>query len=75
MAVLESFPKHNIVAYMEKTDGNTEFHEIIMKLHSLCSHLAGMPMSISEASIRSDLPFDDAGGIDSLPNQAIFDAI
>ncbi|GKA53380.1 putative ribonuclease H-like domain-containing protein [Tanacetum coccineum] len=30
---------------------------------------------ISEASIRSDLLFDDADGIDSLPNQAIFDAI
>ncbi|GJV26664.1 hypothetical protein Tco_1383112 [Tanacetum coccineum] len=27
------------------------------------------------ASIRSDLLFDDAAGIDSLPNQAIFDAI
>ncbi|GJS88079.1 hypothetical protein Tco_0770715 [Tanacetum coccineum] len=33
------------------------------------------PVSISEASIRSDLLFDDANGIDSLPNQAIFDAI
>ncbi|GJY46609.1 putative ribonuclease H-like domain-containing protein, partial [Tanacetum coccineum] len=28
-----------------------------------------------KASIRSDLLFDDADGIDSLPNQAIFDAI
>ncbi|GJY52904.1 hypothetical protein Tco_0444568 [Tanacetum coccineum] len=34
-----------------------------------------VPVSISEASIRSDLLFDDADGIDSLPNQAIFDAI
>ncbi|GJX85015.1 putative ribonuclease H-like domain-containing protein, partial [Tanacetum coccineum] len=32
-------------------------------------------VSISEASIRSNLLFDDADGIDSLPNQAIFDAI
>ncbi|GJU30816.1 ribonuclease H-like domain-containing protein [Tanacetum coccineum] len=38
-------------------------------------HLAGKPVSISEASIRSDLLFNDADGIDSLPNQAIFDAI
>ncbi|GKG29873.1 hypothetical protein Tco_0419771, partial [Tanacetum coccineum] len=37
--------------------------------------VAGKPVSISEASIRSDLLFDDADGIDSLPNQAIFDAI
>ncbi|GJV28752.1 copia protein [Tanacetum coccineum] len=31
--------------------------------------------STTGASIRSDLLFDDADGIDSLPNQAIFDAI
>ncbi|GKB03174.1 hypothetical protein Tco_0831263 [Tanacetum coccineum] len=29
MAILESCPKHNMVAYLEKTDGNAEFHEII----------------------------------------------
>ncbi|GJS16508.1 hypothetical protein Tco_0410980 [Tanacetum coccineum] len=27
MAVLESCPKHNMVAYLEKTEGNAEFHE------------------------------------------------
>ncbi|GJW94930.1 hypothetical protein Tco_0174602 [Tanacetum coccineum] len=110
MAVLESCPKHNMVAYLEKTDGNAEFHEIIDFLtrtsihHALTVSLvvsttfveqfwttakskiinnvrhitakvAGKPVSISEASIRSDLLFDDADGIDSLPNQAIFDAI
>ncbi|GKA98296.1 hypothetical protein Tco_0826233, partial [Tanacetum coccineum] len=37
--------------------------------------IAGKPVTNSEASIRSDLHFDDADGIDSLPNQAIFDAI
>ncbi|GJV10969.1 hypothetical protein Tco_1352510 [Tanacetum coccineum] len=37
--------------------------------------VAGKAVSISEASIRSDLLFDDADGIDTLPNQAIFDAI
>ncbi|GJT20175.1 putative ribonuclease H-like domain-containing protein [Tanacetum coccineum] len=76
--VLESCPKHNMVAYLEKTDGNTEFHEIITILTQcpfpLCAHLVAA-LSISEASIRSDLLFDDADGIDSLPNQAIFDAI
>ncbi|GJU79344.1 hypothetical protein Tco_1276414 [Tanacetum coccineum] len=80
MVVLESCPKHNMVIYLEKTDVNAEFHEIIdflAKLHSPCSHskVAGKPVSISEASIRSDLLFDDADGIDSLPNQAIFDVI
>ncbi|GJV16068.1 hypothetical protein Tco_1361391 [Tanacetum coccineum] len=110
MAVLESCPKHNMVAYLEKTDGNTEFHEVISFLTRSSIHyaltvspvvsttfveqfwmsaksklinnvryitakVAGKPVSISEASIRSDLLFNDADGIDSLPNQAIFDAI
>ncbi|GKA88656.1 hypothetical protein Tco_0810420, partial [Tanacetum coccineum] len=35
----------------------------------------GKPVNILEASIRSDLLFDDADGIDFLHNQAIFDAI
>ncbi|GJU24036.1 hypothetical protein Tco_1162657 [Tanacetum coccineum] len=110
MAVLESCPKHNMVAYLEKTDGNAEFHEIIdflarSSIHNaltvspvvsttfveqfwmsakskiinnvryITAKVAGKPVSISKASIRSDLLFDDANGIDSLPNQAIFDAI
>ncbi|GJT61302.1 ribonuclease H-like domain-containing protein [Tanacetum coccineum] len=110
MAVLDSCPKHNMVAYLEKSEGNVEFHEIIDFLtrssihHALTvspivsttfveqfwtsaksktinnvrhitAKVAGKSVSISEASIRSDLLFDDADGIDSLPNQAIFDAI
>ncbi|GJT20717.1 hypothetical protein Tco_0890654 [Tanacetum coccineum] len=110
MAVLESCPKHNMVAYLEKTDGNAEFHEIIDFLTRSSIHyaltvspvisttlveqfwtsansqtinnvkyinakVAGKPVTISEASIRSDLRFDDVDGIDSLNNQAIFDAI
>ncbi|GJR10946.1 hypothetical protein Tco_0793598 [Tanacetum coccineum] len=110
MAVLESCPKHNMVAYLEKTDGNAEFHEIIDFLTRSSIHyaltvslvisttfveqfwtsaksqtinnvryinakVAGKPVTISEASIRSDLRFNDVDGIDSLNNQAIFDAI
>ncbi|GJQ93722.1 ribonuclease H-like domain-containing protein [Tanacetum coccineum] len=41
----------------------------------ITAKVAGKFVSISEASIRTDLIFDDADGIDSLPNQAIFDAI
>ncbi|GKB14662.1 hypothetical protein Tco_0848585 [Tanacetum coccineum] len=108
MAVLESCPKHNMVAYLEKTNGNAEFHEIndfltrksihhaptvspvvsttfveqfwtsakskiINNVRHITAKVAGKPVSISKASIRSDLLFDDANGIDSLPNQAIFD--
>ncbi|GKC03953.1 hypothetical protein Tco_0995563 [Tanacetum coccineum] len=110
MAVLESCPKHNMVAYLEKIDGNVEFHKIIdflarSSIHNaltvspvvsttfveqfwmsakskiinnvryITTTVAGKHVSISEASIRSDLLFDNADGIDSLPNQAIFDAI
>ncbi|GJU51831.1 hypothetical protein Tco_1221386 [Tanacetum coccineum] len=99
-----------MVAYLEKTDGNAEFHEIIDFLTRSSIHyaltvspvvsttfveqfwmtaksktinnvryitatVAGKPVSISEASIRSDLQFNDAAGIDVLPNQAIFDTI
>ncbi|GKD11762.1 hypothetical protein Tco_1196169 [Tanacetum coccineum] len=39
------------------------------------ARVAGKPVTISDASIRSDLRFDDVDGIDSLNNQAIFDAI
>ncbi|GJQ96817.1 hypothetical protein Tco_0007956 [Tanacetum coccineum] len=60
MAVLDSCPKHNMVAYLEK---------------HITAKVAGKSVSISEASIRSDLLFDDADGIDTLPNQDIFDAI
>ncbi|GJU35028.1 hypothetical protein Tco_1183382 [Tanacetum coccineum] len=110
MAALESCPKHNMIAYLEKTEGNVEFHEVIDFLrrsyvyHALTvspivsttfveqfwmsaksktinnvrhitAKVAGKLVSISEASIRTDLIFDDADGIDTLPNQAIFDTI
>ncbi|GJX35886.1 hypothetical protein Tco_0247443 [Tanacetum coccineum] len=110
MAALESCPKHNMIAYLEKTEGNVEFHEVIDFLrrsyvyHALTVSLivsttfvelfwtsaksktinnvkhitakvAGKLVTISEASIRTDLIFDDADGIDTLPNQAIFDTI
>ncbi|GKF26397.1 hypothetical protein Tco_0082291, partial [Tanacetum coccineum] len=58
-----------MVAYLEKTDGNTEFHEIIDFLTRSSIHYA------LTASIRSDLLFDDADGIDFMHNQVIFDAI
>ncbi|GJR02033.1 hypothetical protein Tco_0525017 [Tanacetum coccineum] len=99
-----------MVAYLEKTDGNAEFHEIIDFLTRSSIHyaltvspvvsttfaeqfwmtaksktinnvryitaiIAGKPILISEASIRSDLQFNDAVGIDVLSNQAIFDTI
>ncbi|GJY36760.1 putative ribonuclease H-like domain-containing protein [Tanacetum coccineum] len=75
MAALESCPKHNMIAYLEKTEGNVEFHEVIDFLRRSYIYHALTVVSISEASIRTDLIFDDADGIDTLPNQAIFNAI
>ncbi|GJW39824.1 hypothetical protein Tco_0065669 [Tanacetum coccineum] len=99
-----------MVAYLEKTDGNTEFHQImdfltrssiyyaltvspivstsfveqfwttaksrtVNNISYIDATVAGKPVTILEASIRSDLLFDDAHGIDSLNNPAIFDTI
>ncbi|GJY18963.1 putative ribonuclease H-like domain-containing protein [Tanacetum coccineum] len=49
-----------------RTINNTSYIDAIV---------AGKPVTILEASIRSDILFDDADGIDSLNNQAIFDNI
>ncbi|GJU09295.1 hypothetical protein Tco_1131691, partial [Tanacetum coccineum] len=40
MASLESCPKHNMVAFLEKTGGNAEFHEIIDFLTCSSIHYA-----------------------------------
>ncbi|GJS86555.1 copia protein [Tanacetum coccineum] len=40
MIVLESCPKHNMVAYLEKTEGNAEFHEVVDFLERSFIHLA-----------------------------------
>ncbi|GJY41722.1 putative ribonuclease H-like domain-containing protein [Tanacetum coccineum] len=55
----------------------TFLHEAQFTMLSLyiTATVAGKPVTISEASIRSDLLFDDADRIDTLNNQAIFDTI
>ncbi|GJS56029.1 putative ribonuclease H-like domain-containing protein [Tanacetum coccineum] len=47
----------------------------INNVRYITATVVGKPVSISEASIRSDLQFNDVAGIDVLPNQAIFDTI
>ncbi|GJU82846.1 hypothetical protein Tco_1285211 [Tanacetum coccineum] len=103
MAGLEFCSNHNMVAYLEKNDRNTEFHQIMDFLIHSSIHfaltvspivstsfveqfwtsaksitvnnisyidiiVAGKPVTISEASVRSDLLFDDADGIATLNN-------
>ncbi|GJS43558.1 hypothetical protein Tco_0568601 [Tanacetum coccineum] len=49
--------------------------KIINNVRYITAKVAGKLVTISKASIRSDLLFNDADGIDSMHNQAIFDAI
>ncbi|GJT65474.1 putative ribonuclease H-like domain-containing protein, partial [Tanacetum coccineum] len=47
----------------------------INNVRYITAKVTSKPVTISEASIRGDPLFDDADGIDSLNNQAIFDTI
>ncbi|GJZ91112.1 putative ribonuclease H-like domain-containing protein, partial [Tanacetum coccineum] len=49
MAVLDSCPKHNMVAYLEKSEGNAEFHEIIDFLKRSSIHHA---LTVSPVVLR-----------------------
>nr|GEV45882.1 hypothetical protein [Tanacetum cinerariifolium] len=60
--------QHNMVAYLEKGDDNTEFHQIVDFLSSCSINYAltqihaivdGKAIFILESSVRSDLLFDD----------------
>ncbi|GJW54367.1 hypothetical protein Tco_0098452 [Tanacetum coccineum] len=82
MADLDSCPKHNMVAYLEKTEGNAEFHEIIDFLtRSSIYHALTVSPVVSTTFVNcfgrllNDLLLDDANRMPPLPNQAIFDAI
>ncbi|GJU98991.1 hypothetical protein Tco_1328262 [Tanacetum coccineum] len=78
MAALESCPKHNRSHTVEKTEGifwTSAKSKTINNVRHITAKVAGKFVSISKESIRTDLIFDDANGIDTLPNQAIFDAI
>ncbi|GJV40591.1 hypothetical protein Tco_1419031 [Tanacetum coccineum] len=64
MATLESCPKHNMIAYLEKTKGNVEFHEVIdffEKLYLSCRLLLASLLSITEEhQFREPDLIDDA---------------
>ncbi|GJU64701.1 putative ribonuclease H-like domain-containing protein [Tanacetum coccineum] len=97
MAALESCPKHNMIAYLEKTEGNVEFHEVIDFLRrSYIYHALTVSPVVSTTFVEQfwtsaksktinnvrhitakvvGKVVSISDGIDSLPNQAIFDAI
>ncbi|GJU34890.1 hypothetical protein Tco_1183244 [Tanacetum coccineum] len=63
------------VAAFEHFGATAKLQNRSYNVRYITAKVAGKVVSISEASIRTDLIFDDADGIDPLLNQAIFNAI
>ncbi|GKC03117.1 hypothetical protein Tco_0994727 [Tanacetum coccineum] len=78
MANLEFVDQHNMVACLEKTEGNFDFHEIVDFLASSSIHHAltinatvdSKAVVVTETSIRSSLLFNDADGTACLGYEA-----
>ncbi|GJV83609.1 hypothetical protein Tco_1523507 [Tanacetum coccineum] len=71
-----------MIACLEKSEGNVDFHEIVDFLTASTIHYAltqihatfdGKTVVISESSVRSNLYFNDEDGIACLTNDAIFE--
>ncbi|GJT70124.1 hypothetical protein Tco_1029410 [Tanacetum coccineum] len=110
MANIRTCNKHNMIACVEKTEHNADFHQIIdylagcsinysllvdpdligpwlqqfwatasLRVINEVPHIratvAGKKVLISEATIRADLLFDDADGVDCFPKQVIWDSL
>ncbi|GJU21524.1 hypothetical protein Tco_1154866 [Tanacetum coccineum] len=81
MADLKFVDQHNMVACLENTKENDEFHQIfwntatsktvnsVKQKHAIVD---GKAVVISESSVRSDLLFNDEDGIAYLTNDEIF---
>ncbi|GJV95637.1 hypothetical protein Tco_1547214 [Tanacetum coccineum] len=58
--------QHNMVAYLEKNDGNADFHQILDFLTSSSINFAltinGKAVVVSESSVRRDLHLNDKDG-------------
>ncbi|GKE92460.1 hypothetical protein Tco_1573555, partial [Tanacetum coccineum] len=61
-----------MVACLEKTAGNLEFHKIVDFLTSSLIHHALTAVVVTGASIRSSILLNDAGDTACLTNEAIF---
>ncbi|GJQ94887.1 putative ribonuclease H-like domain-containing protein [Tanacetum coccineum] len=70
MAVLESCPKHNMVAYLEKTKGNAEFHEIIDFLTRSSIHHALTGKSHLYLLLCWYNQLEDEGALSERPSEA-----
>ncbi|GJR87065.1 hypothetical protein Tco_0211076 [Tanacetum coccineum] len=77
MAIMNSCNKHNMIACVEKTERNADFHDVIDFLTG-CSvnyallvspDVAGKKILVSEASVSTDLMFNDEDGTNCFDNQ------
>ncbi|GJW84898.1 retrovirus-related pol polyprotein from transposon TNT 1-94 [Tanacetum coccineum] len=59
--------------YLEKSDENAKFHQIVDFLSTCSINYALTIIVISESSVRNDLLFDDENGITCLTNDEIFE--
>ncbi|GJY49775.1 hypothetical protein Tco_0439731 [Tanacetum coccineum] len=110
MAIMNSCNKHNMIACVEKTERNSDFHEVIdfltgcsvnyallvspnviqqwiqqfwsttkVRIINEVAHIeakvAGKKILVSEASVRTDLMFNDEDGTNCFDNQVIWDTL
>ncbi|GKC17244.1 hypothetical protein Tco_1014026 [Tanacetum coccineum] len=110
MAITNSCNKHNMIACVEKTERNADFHEVIdfltgcyvnyallvspdviqqwiqqfwntakERMINEVAHIeakvAGKKILVSEASVRTDLMFNDEDGTNCFDNQVIWDTL
>nr|GEW42564.1 hypothetical protein [Tanacetum cinerariifolium] len=76
MADLTFVDQHNMVACLERTDGNafwaTAKSKTVNDVKQIHATVDGKKVVISESSVRSDLQFIDEDGITCLSNDEIF---
>nr|GEV37424.1 hypothetical protein [Tanacetum cinerariifolium] len=83
MADLAFTPQHNMIDYIERTESNAEFHQIVDFLTSSSIHQSlaihvivdSKMVVITESSMRRDFLFTNANGITCLTNEQIFENI
>ncbi|GJS73376.1 hypothetical protein Tco_0706217 [Tanacetum coccineum] len=87
MANLDFCDKHNMVAYLQKSEGSEGFHHIIDFLTTsyintlenedmeITATIDGKVKVISEASIRRHLKLEDFDGISTLPTLEILEQL
>nr|GEV58770.1 hypothetical protein [Tanacetum cinerariifolium] len=86
MAKLAFGDYHNMVAILEKTEHNTDFHQMVDILEAshiriettnqgakILATIDGKPRTVSESSLRRHLKLSDEEGISSLPKIELFE--